>query len=1279
MLLYVLAAPVRVLVALLFLAIAFVRFAITLAIGGAAMLLPLVVLVAGGILAMPLYPSAAPLFQKINYFSAQLTDLVQPIVDSTAEALTCTKSPIDDVYNRLARFVFAIIRTIMDILAASPFNVDVPDIFDWATDAYVTDKHAHSYAALRIELDRLAEIERTPYADDWARLRDMNRFQGHRQLSVIDAYCAFTENTGDFIVSLLDIYYQYQLGLLEIVGLFYTPSGGFDASFIEMLVQYVVVWLVRNIPYLDCIIDPDSIDITSLSFDFNVRGLWLCICPWSYSNLSDVPDFPNIDLMVLKCICGTSNTDNRFEIIIDCIPELETAVNLITNIATNVIDTLETGVTDAVDTIISTFNGIISTALTEVENIFNKAKKLVPSDENGIPHRNGTVVYVFNAPAPEPECPRTFCPVCPARAPRPDPDAAAVHMPNGTIARLMHAARLAGIVDNMPARQSPVLPPRRMPYPWEARRAQLTPAQRAFFDDPAAHFRRLANTTIRAHAEVLYGPTVADHAETMHQGLLYAMSVLPDVWRMNSIHAMIDALHAEPIVRGLHSAVHVVAAHRAKNGRSFGAAQAHGFLRVATTAVLAPNRTHAAIASLRSAGDFAGAEVARQWLARGGVVVPSHERALAAMARERELQRLDHARTLRVRREFNRVAAENTVYVHTGAIGGSFLFSIISQMASGSPTEVGTAFIGVIGTVVQFIATSVVSILPMMLQLAANFFQNFANPEAPQKNDVVTWMTQQIVPLLADVYTVDGLTAPTIDEIGDTVLTAVSAQMQWVTIELIRVPLAIFAPTRAPHTDGNGLPDESVQDYIVSLLNAPVDAPCVKTDDCGGYPCRLDDNPAIECVGTYPYSPGMCVNSTTLCTENTDCASSQCLVGPNYNTTCTSPPCLGFCYTETCASNSMCPGSGTQTCIDRDHLILIAAGTVFGTACTDAAPCARCKCVAFPLRPYANITAPNLRTNLSADCAALGLDAAGSVPWNYASYNGNLLTFWFSLDGLRWHWNNVVTAYKVLRVVAGTLVRGWSVPPTTIFIPTFASVLWFLPVAQITSFAHTAFAGGFVRDIVGGADGVLWLADKISVVPWLGPLIADELTYVATFTAVREGLMCAFMASGQTMLGAVNVGIVVFVVGVTFIAGVVVATITLVLSVVWTVVLIVYALIRAIFVGARVARRHARHPAFTSGRPAADVPRRIPRLLLPVGHAHRHNHVHDMHIDGVIVRPPNGEYAPLGWGAALFWGVEMAVGAIPAIVWRRGRVEHVIDHLRDGHGMVHTRLNIIQP
>lgn len=1227
---------------------------------GSLMIIVLIALLVGfGVIAMPMFPESPTILGGINTVSARITNDVQPIVNGIAEGLACTKNPLDSVWNRFVRIFFSIIRAIRNILVGNPFDLDLPDVFKWATYGYAINRNVHSYAALSNEMRRLADIRESTYDTEWGRVRDMNRAKLRRQLSPIDAYCSLTENVGDFVMSLLNIYAEFQDGLFSVIALFYTPSGGFDASFIEMVLQYLIVWLVRHIPGVQCLINPDTIDITTLYFEINIRGLWLCICPWGYDNLSEVPDLPRVDLMILKCICPHPDSDNPYTIITHCIPGFSDALDEVENLVTNIIPNFTLNVVGKVQDIVNGFVGKIQPFVDQALGLLNKIRSFLPfSEEEAIRYANMTrVVYVERVDCPAP-------PPCPAWEMPPMPPMRRGF--NATTARLHETIRMFA------NGQTPAPKWDAKPYPWEAKRALLTQAQRDFLDDPHGHIQRALNVSIEERARALYGPQVAEHAVAMHRGLVRFFQVLPELWEMQTIHQMTDALQTPEIVGGFYSAMHVVAAYRARTNRTYAEDQTRGFLRVATRAVLAPQTLHPAIASLHSAGDFAGAERARAWLAMADISVPSHESAMATMQLRREVRRMKHATALIGREAFVNITRQNAVSVHFGFLGGSFVLSIVTQVVGSSPTQAGVAFAGMLGTVVEVIATGFATIIPAVFQIAANFFYNLANPSLAFRNDVVSALVQRIVPLLGEVYGGTGIDQNIMDEFNDALTDTVLAQLEYSSIVAVRFFLGIFAPTRAPFTDGNGLPDESLADYLSSgILFAPVDESCIDSNDCDGYPCRWTANPAVECTEEYPYQAGLCVNITTGCYANSDCASGICLQYPAYNTSCPDTGCPtlehGWCMTELCVTNSTCPGdAGAQLCLDRQQPP--------GTYCNDSAPCTTCRCVAFPLRPFQNITAPNLTVQLAADCGAVGLDAALSVPWDYDSYNGNMVAFAFSWDGVAWELRNIRTFFRAARVLAGTLVYGWHVPTTTIFIPFFSSFLWFLPVGAIGSFAHGAFYGSFVKDAIGGAEGVLRYASYFTWIPWLGPWIDTQLHFVADFTDVETGLICIGMASGQIALGAAGLFVILFVVGSTLIAALlsqvfffVVAIGIFVFNVFWTVG-------RASYVGARISRMHARDPVFMGARPPRTP--RVSRHLLPSGHPHRERWVGDTRLDGVTIRPPRN-LPPQGWFKSILHGMEMALYAFPEILRRKGDVPHVIDVLADRHGKVRHRVTDI--
>ena len=211
-------APFRVVGALITFFFVFLKYVFILVAGSISMVTVITLLTVYGIVTMPLYPASNIILNNINTGSEKITSNVQPIVDDVAQGIKCTKNPTDNVYNQIARVVITLVRFVMDILANSPFNLPIPDVFGWATYGLAIDPHLHEFSALRIELNRIRNISQTPYENEWMRVSDMNRFAIHRQTAIIDEYCTLTESLGEFAVTLLDIYMEFEIGLFEVIG-----------------------------------------------------------------------------------------------------------------------------------------------------------------------------------------------------------------------------------------------------------------------------------------------------------------------------------------------------------------------------------------------------------------------------------------------------------------------------------------------------------------------------------------------------------------------------------------------------------------------------------------------------------------------------------------------------------------------------------------------------------------------------------------------------------------------------------------------------------------------------------------------------------------------------------------------------------------------------------------------------------------------------------------------------------------------------------------------------
>lgn len=1246
-------APLRVAGAVLLLVSALVRFLFAVLLWGGAFIYIGALLYTIGMLGMPIFPSLPALLPTISTVSALLTSVVQTITDSLAEAASCTLNDFNTVFNRFGRMVFALAHSIINILNSSPINAGLPDLWSWATRESQLHAAFGARARLFVALDEAVRVSRTEYDTPWARARHMARTASPRfsaqPRDIAEDLCDAADDLAAFLIDLIEILRTFEINFFNILGNFWSLATGFSATYLEMFIQMVILFLIENIPYVDCLIDPESVDVTSLSFEINVRGFWTCICPWSYSNITDVPPEPRYDLMVLKCICP-SDSDNIITILLQC-THLDEVVNLLEVILDTVVSQVTNAAND-LETVAGLFTGIISDFLSIAQDAFDTIESWKD------PFKDVTRVAGRGV---------RFSPYSPAyRNVTLSGGNATLAMPTSPLARAQTLRiSLASLVSRQP-RTAPAAPPRR--YNWAAKFETLTPEQQATLRDPWGTFSKLKNASFADNVARAYGDEVGAHAQTMQAGFRRFIAVLPEIWGMDNVHKMIDALMHPEIVAGVHAAGYVVRAHREARGDepAYGRDQARAFVGVATRALIAPRTLERTMAQLRTAGDHAGAEAARQFLGRAGLDVPSHVHVMRMQALKRENRASEHRRAMHQRAAYDTAVRSTPIAVHGGLMGGILTFSMFSQTATTSPTQLASTVAGVLGYILQAVLLALVSVLTTMMSVASAFFHNLAHPDQPLQNDVVSSLMMQVLPVVSESYTI-GYTEDLVSEIGDYVIDMVEAQANWVAVQLLRGALGFIAPTRQMFTDGNGKPTESVLDWVWSaVFTAPVDAACFDNDDCDTYTCRWQSNPSVECTRDYPFQVGICLNATTWCYHNSACSSGTCLAWPAYNSSCPDAGCstsdpVGYCFTELCSTNSTCPGTpGQQFCYDR----------LSGTYCTDEEDCPACRCVAFPLRPHMNITSPDLTVDLSADCAEYGMTLDGLAPYEYGGFSMSV-GFFLSGNGLAWHRRCLVTLYYWARLLVASLVGGWDVPRTLVFTPFFAQIPYFLPTAGLGGATHLTILGGVVKDITGGVQAALSLASKLRTWPWPIYLIGDQIAFIAEFQPSKASTICLVAGVFPAATGSAVLVILLLFLGALFVSGVLGALVRLVFwSSVGTIAVSMY-YARSTMLGARIARAHHASPVYTSGQPLTRS-QHAPRGK------RRHLHIHDIDAGDLVIRPPHGRKEPLSWPRALMYGTEMALGALPAIVYEGGfPKKHLVYYLRDSKGHVHKRLNII--
>lgn len=1229
-----------------------VTFAVS-SVGAAVFLSGILSLYAILFLFMPMTYSARTVLAEVGVAAERFNTALEPIADTLETLFGCTLDDVTELWNRVMRFLFGVVRAILNILDG--LGVDgLPDWYQWG-DRHVRAAHdVLRMVRARTEADRRAAVAANATLSDWERVQHMFRAPGERDVGtdVAGLICTVSDATFGFIGDVLDIYRTAFVGFVEFVGGFYDVVDGFNRAYIEMLVLWLLNFVVEEIPLLGCIIDVDSLDLTDPGTYFFSPGAMLhCLCP-AYGDDDSVPN--DIPLAIVGCFCPLNGNTNIVTVLLAC-THLDVVVDQIHTIRDQMLawldgrlNTLESGVNfikGAADGLLGTLNTVVGAIEKALGSIgFRDGEYIGPG---GLIYSNATMRVIYLEKSNCPVCPAAFTPIPPPPPPRtPAPPAFAFQ---------------ASLAEKMDARRA------------RARAARLAIQARLERDwAPVLDGSMFASFDARVAARL--GPAAGARAAVMHAGLAAFFAQLPAAWRATTIHGVVAALTTPEILRGAAAMRDVVDAHRAAApGPSpfrRGVAQA----RAAVRALLPAERMAPLVAELRAAGEHAAADEAAAWAGRADAY--AWARGLpqrgAAARKARDAEELRATRILQ--REMDAAVRANSVVVHAGAYGASFVVGLFSSLVY-APGALLSGVASLLAVLAGFLVTGFTVLLPIVGQVASAFFYNIANPDAAPRNDVVTPLVNVFYPLIANSFSGQGYTEAALQAAFARVVDIAELQLVWGASELLRAGLTAVARPTGMRLGPDGLPDGDFGGWLVArVLDAPVDEPCVTSADVEDYPCRLIGDPRVECTAEWPSVKGVCVGSDYACTLSDECDGAVCLDPPFYDVECVPGACdggVGRCMAP-CFVNESCSDG---QCLNRDTIFM---------DCTPEAPCTRCAGVAFPLRPLKNVSLPRLHTPTVYDCGAIGIQLDDTDFWNTDAFRAHGLSWrlLFTWDHLRFHLKCVRILYQAGRVLLGWIVAEWRVPKTLVFAPLVSQFLLFVPAGPIVAGSAVALGGDFAAGVVGGAAGLTSAGEALQAWPWPLPYLGDELVFVGNYTATGAEPQCIASAIPPGGWGLLDVFVLYTLVTLAFAS-------TLVLSVVllaWTTCLfpgrVLLAAGRLGLAGARLSRAgalpSAATPVYGAAPDAVGVVHHRHRLART--HPLRHPHVDDVHVLGVRVRRTRKPRRPPSWAEAAQDGLEIGLRAVPHVVARGGRVlaHEWPDLLHDRHGRMRDRMLMIR-
>lgn len=1211
---------------------------------------------------MPLTFQTPAVMQQVGVAAERFNAAIEPVEAFVAGLLSCTWDDVTDLWNSTMRGVFGVVRAVLGLLTQVGVE-GIPNWYTWGDRSVAAARDIVAMLRARAEAERRAAIARDPALTDWERVAAMNRAKpvGERDAAddAANLICTVTDGAFTFLGDVLEIYWVALIDFLGFMGKFYDVVDGFDVSYINIFLRYILSFVARALPFIECFIDIDNIDVTDPSSYFtSPKAMIKCICP-AYHSISDIPSDPA--LMVVGCFCPLNGDTSVVTVLLKC-----TRINVVLGEFNRIAGIIQGWINGSLNTLETQFN----TAKNNIEDLVNKVGGAVSTALDAIKalFPFSSSVREFNGTAPYPACAMA--------APRPvRPRQEFVFEP---LERTVDLREPVDEISEAFARNQDALRART-----EARIERLG-AQLARDFAPLLDGTLFMPFADRVAARL--GPEAGERAAVMHAGITAFLGQLPAAWRAPTIHGAVAALTAPPeVAAGFAAMRDVVEVHRAARGAAGGPmrrgiAQA----RTAVRAFLPAEHMAPLVAELRAAGEHAAAADAEAWAGRLDAYAWARSLPLrgAEARRQRDAAEAEASRILA--REVAAATQRNSVVVHAGAYGATFVVGIFSSLAY-APGAFLDGFASVLAVLGSFLATGLAVLMPIVGEIASNFFYMIANPDATPRNDLFTPLVNVLYPLIANSFTT-GYTEAALQAAFARVVEIAELELRWVVTELLRTGLTVFARPTGMRVGPDGLPDGDIAGWLVDrVLNAPVDEPCLSSADCQDYPCRLvgprenaDDPPRqtrVECTDEWPEAKALCTGSNYACTTSADCAGGKTCVAPaTYSSECTGISCagnIGRCFTP-CFVDAGCSNG---QCYNR---------VSFAYDCTPEAPCAWCTCVAFPLRPYHNVTVPKLRAPVVHDCGAVGIDLADLDYRTTDAFKTHGLSWRlvFTWDFVRYHVTCVRVSLQAARALAAWVIASWRVPKTLAFAPFVSNFLLFVPSGPIVAGAAAALGGDFAAGIVGGASGVASFGRTLQGWPWPVWWVGDQLVFIGEYTPTGGEAQCIAQALPAAVWGGLDVFVLYTILTLAFVTSLLFALVVLA----WTLIAfpfrVGWAAMHVGRAGAQLSRAGALpssgRTVYAAAPDAVGVVHR--RHRLPTTHPLRHRHVDDLHVLGVRVRPPRRQRTPTSWAAAAHDGLEIGLRAVPHLVARGGRVadDEWFDLLHDEHGRMRDRMLVVK-
>lgn len=1236
------------------------------------MLATIIVLYGFGFAAGPMLGSSPVLEPKITAGSQLLTAVGTALGNFATSIVNCTRNNLVDILNPITRLLFGLGR--FALWFASLFGAPLPGWFEWA-DRGVSLHAVVEAARVARTLSQVRLASRDP--DPMRRLAGVSVRAETVRRDLLQDICSGGESIVSILVFILDLFKTFLFDFLNFMRTYYDPALGFNKSFIDIFIRYIVYKLLELVPALSCLFDPADFDLDNpAAFIPDPHSILACV--FYRGNRNETPEFLPMAAVGIFCdvsdYIDSSSIEDVGRVLLECVG-LGGAISSLKDAVTKILK----AITDS-DTYITKAQGF----LTRIETLLNEGNGVI-SELNTLLGRdmadreqlsNATRSMIDRTLVVEPSvCDVLTNPVFRARSTGEAPPTA--EPTGGGWSQRRFASR-----------------PRNRTRTYEDIRREAGERARAMERAFADGFNAMRNNGTFAmmpmRVREKHGDVAGDYAELVLAGVLGSADALVDAWyNGKTVHDVSRAFMREDIIHGFHAA-QLLKRHleQPDSGytRSPGSFAMETQARMAVQLTLSKDGYAHLFAELHASGHGHIAD-AFETTVRGatiGVVDPARARAETVRAHA-QMER-DRAEIARLQQEAREAVAHTTAMFHVGAMGGGVLFSSFFQLA-----WIGGA--GMLQTLAQAAGVLVASLLIVFgaaATVVSAFFQNLAQ-SGPLRNDIVTPIFGLAGPLISHAWSA-GFTDAALDSFIHNMIDLAEREAEWFAVEIVRMPFCLLGacPPGMP-LDSDGSPRGDILAWLVDyVLNAPIDQPC--NVDFAGFSCRLESDTAYEM--TLDMTNALCVDVGIACTFDSDCPDGHPCVdlagSPGYPAYGPCPPsgCAAGMCKYACSTAQDCPDPLPSTCTNMINSTI---------ACNETNPCGNGVIVSWPILPRVRYQFPNLTIDAHADCALVGIDPANAVYWErptFALYFDGQIPLWrlvLSLDMLYYHLRCVQYLYYSARLFAAWVLNSWRVPAQIGAMPLFSSFLIVVPTGILNRAGDTGILGDVTKTLIGGSAGVRSAADWLEGTIWPLTWVGGELRFVADYRPVGGVESCIGRAAPQSAIAIADILVLELLISMGLLSGLIAALLLLVWAIVLLPVRILCGVLSVFWTGSVLARGNAvsADDVYEPGggdsdgdggeelTVMGDIPDRKPpprlgatprRSALPPGHRLRCRMAHTVHIGPYEVTPSTVAARPAPWRPSLSVGAQLAWRALPSIAMSGGLGRHPIHYLFDRNG-----------